>query len=309
MINTERADWRRGAEAAYRYRQRKGDLDVPYEHVEDAGAFPLGRWLSDQRRAYRAGTMTGERAAELERLGVVWDTADAGFEANLGAARAYHDLHGTLAAPQGAAIMDVQVGQWLTNIRRPGGLGKDPVRAERRAAQLAAVDPDWNPAVLGWTVDWQRHYAYLAQLLAEGARLTAVVPGVTRHGDDVGRWLATQRRNWGRLNAEQQRRLGALGVGPQKAARARKAPAKTTTEPGPQAGGPRAGGTAFQNGLQALTQYIAREGRMPGRGAVEELPDGPHRVGIWIGNQKTRRDRLDATQLAALAELGVDWAQ
>ncbi|MFD5883296.1 DEAD/DEAH box helicase [Streptomyces yangpuensis] len=304
VIHTERQDWRRGAEAAYRYRQREGDLEVPYEHVEASGAFPLGRWLSDQRRAYRAGTMTGERAAELEELGIVWDTADAGFEANLGAARAYYDLHGSLAAPRGAAIMDVQIGQWLTNIRRPGGLGKDPVRAERRAAQLAAIDPDWNPAVLGWTVDWQRHYAYLAQLLAEGARPASVVPGVTRHGDDVGRWLATQRRNWDRLNAEQQRRLGALGVGPQKAARARKTPMKTTT-----AARPRAGGDAFQKGLQALTQYIAREGRMPGRGAVEELPDGPHRVGIWVGNQKARRDRLDATQLAALAELGVDWAR
>ncbi|WP_033227233.1 DEAD/DEAH box helicase, partial [Streptomyces virginiae] len=298
VINTERQDWRRGAEAAYRYRKREGDLDVPYEHVEEAGAFPLGRWLSDQRRAYRAGTMTGERAAELEGLGVVWDTADAGFEANLGAARAYYELHGSLAAPRGAAIMDVQVGQWLTNIRRPGGLGKDPERAERRAAQLAAIDPDWNPAVLGWTVDWQRHYAYLAQLLADGARPAAIVPGVTRHGDDVGRWLAAQRRNWDRLNTEQQRRLGELGVGPQKAPRARKAPKAAA------ASGPQAGGTAFQKGLEALQQYIARKGGMPGRGAVEELPDGPHRVGIWIGNQKTRRDRLDATQLAALAHLG-----
>lgn len=51
-----------------------------------------------------------------------------------------------------------------------------------------------------------------AQFLAEGARLTAVGPGVTRHGDDVGRRLAAQRRNWDRLNTEQQRRLGELGV-------------------------------------------------------------------------------------------------
>lgn len=49
-------------------------LDVPYEHVEAEGPFLLGRRLSDQRRAYRAGAMTGERAAELEELGIVWDT-------------------------------------------------------------------------------------------------------------------------------------------------------------------------------------------------------------------------------------------
>ncbi|MFJ9766182.1 helicase associated domain-containing protein [Streptomyces erythrochromogenes] len=47
--------------------------------------------------------------------------------------RAYYELHGSLAAPRGAAITDVQIGQWLTNIRRPGGLGKDPVRAQRPA--------------------------------------------------------------------------------------------------------------------------------------------------------------------------------
>ncbi|MYV74550.1 DEAD/DEAH box helicase family protein [Streptomyces sp. SID1046] len=302
VINTERQDWRRGAEAAYRYREREGDLDVPYEHVEIAGAFPLGRWLSDQRRAYRAGTMTGERAAELEELGIIWDTADAGFEQNLGAARAYYDLHGTLAAPRHATALDQAVGQWLTNIRRPGGLGKDPVRAARRAAQLAAIDPDWNPAMLGWTVDWQRHHAYLTQLLTEGARPATIVPGVTRHGDDIGRWLATQRRNWDRLNEEQQHRLATLGV--KVASPARKTAVKTTTASGPQAGG-----DAFQKGLQALQQYIAREGGMPGRAVVERLPDGTeHRTGIWISNQKARRHRLDQAQLAALAEAGVGWA-
>ncbi|MFE5556556.1 helicase associated domain-containing protein [Streptomyces sp. NPDC056544] len=104
------------------------------------------------------------------------------------------------------------IGQYLTNIRRPGRLGKDPGRAQRRAAALTAIDPDCNPRELGWTVDRQRHYACLAQLLAEGARLTAVVPGVTRHGEDIGRWLTTQRRNWEQLNEEQQRRLATLGA-------------------------------------------------------------------------------------------------
>ncbi|KOU22544.1 helicase associated domain-containing protein [Streptomyces sp. WM6368] len=147
-------------------------------------------------------------------------------------------------------------------------------------------------------MDWQRHYAYLAQLLAEGARPAAIVPGVTRHGEDVGRWLASQRRNWDRLNEEQQRRLGELGV--RKAPRARKAAAKTAAAPGP-----RAGGEAFQKGLQALQRYVAREGGMPGRAHIEHFPDGPHRT----GNQKARRGKLDQAQLAALTDLGVEWAR
>ncbi|GLX41393.1 helicase [Streptomyces roseochromogenus] len=300
VFNTERQDWRRGVEAAFRYREREQHLEVPYDHTE--GPYPLGRWLSDQRRAFRAGTMTGERAAELEELGIVWDTADAAFEQNLAAGRAYYELHGTLAAPRGAAILDVQIGQWLTNVRRPGGLGKDPVRAARRAAALAAIDENWNPAEHGWTVDWQRHYAYLTQLLAGGARIEDVAPGVTLHGEDIGRWLATQRRDFTKLNEEQRARLGELGV--RKAVRARRAPAKTGTTAGPGASS-----QAFHSGVQALAQYVAREGRLPGRGVVEVLPDGvEHRTGIWLGNMKARRDRLDQAQLAALAHLGVDWA-
>ncbi|RKT02173.1 helicase-like protein [Streptomyces sp. 3211.6] len=303
VFDTERQDWRRGYEAAWRYREREGHLDVPYDHTE--GAYPLGRWLSDQRRAFRAGTMTGERAAELEALGIVWDTADAGFAENLAAAHAYYELHGTLAAPRHATALDKPVGQWLTNIRRPGGLGKDPVRAERRAAQLAAIDEDWNPGKRGWTVDWQRHYAYLAQLLAERARLAAVKPGVTRHGEDVGRWLATQRRNWNRLNTEQQARLGKLGVTPARVVHARTAPPKPAAAS--RAG---RGREAFDKGLQALQQYLEREGGgTPGRGHVERLPDGSeHRTGVWLANQRQRRDRLHPDQLQALADLGQEWA-
>ncbi|MFE3762500.1 helicase associated domain-containing protein [Streptomyces sp. NPDC059104] len=303
VFNTERQDWRRGVKAAFRYREREGDLQVTYDHTE--GPYPLGRWLSDQRRTFRTGQMTGERAAELEGLGIVWDTADAAFEENLAAVRAYHLLHGTLAAPRGAAILDVQIGQWLTNVHRPGGLGKDPARAARRAAALAAIDEDWNPSERGWTVGWQRHYAYLTQLLASGTRLDDVTPGGTLHGDDIGRWLATQRRDWARLNAEQQVRLGTLGITPARVVRARTAAA--AAGPTPTSG---RGAEAFHKGVTALAQYLEREGGgVPGRSHVEYLPDeGEHRTGVWLANQKQRRDRLDAAQLAALAGLGVDWA-
>ncbi|MFH8894209.1 MULTISPECIES: DEAD/DEAH box helicase [unclassified Streptomyces] len=301
VFNTERQDWRRGAEAAWRYREREQDLDVPYDHTE--GTYPLGRWLSDQRRAFRAGQMSGERAAELEELGIVWDTADQGFAENLAAARAYYELHGTLCAPRHATMLDRAVGQWLTNIRRPNGLGKNPVRARRRAEELAAIDRDWNPGQKGWTVDWQRHYTYLAQLLEEGVRLSAIVPGVTRHGEDVGRWLTTQRRDWDRLTEEQRARLAKLGV--KRAPRARRSAAKAAA-----AASSGRSSAAFRTGVQALAQYLEREsGGLPGRSHVEELPDGTaHRTGVWIANQKQRRDRLDPDQLTALAELGVGWA-
>lgn len=111
-----------------------------------------------------------------------------------------------------------------------------------------------------------------------------------------------QRRDWDQLGEEQQRRPATLGV--KKAPRARRAAAKTAP-----ASGPRVGGAAFLQGLEALTQYVAREGVLPGRAVVERLPDGTaHRTGIWYANQKARRDKLHPARLTALAELGVQRA-
>ncbi|MEU8837110.1 hypothetical protein [Streptomyces sp900116325] len=48
---------------------------------------------------------------------------------------------------------------------------------------------------------------------------------------------------------------------------------------------------------------------MVGRRHVEELPDGTSvRLGVFLSNQKNRRDKLTEHQLATLAELGYDWA-
>ncbi|MFE3144250.1 Helicase associated domain protein [Streptomyces scopuliridis] len=300
IIDTEGQNWTRGYDAARRYFEREEHLEVPYEHTE--GAYPLGRWLSDQRRSYRAGTMPSTRADELEELGMVWDTADAQFEENLAAARAYYREAGTLAAPRNATAIDRPVGQWLTNCRRPGGLGKDPARAQRRAELLAAIDPDWNPGALGWAVDWQRSYTGLRALLEAGARLEEIQPGVTHRGDDIGRWTARQARDWQQLTDGQRERLRELGVEP--VVRPAAAPVqrglKTATGKGSD---------AFTRGVMALTQYIQREGRLTVPRGHSEVVDGiPVRLGVWVSNLKNRRDRLSEQQLAVLAELGLDWA-
>lgn len=83
-----------------------------------------------------------------------------------------------------------------------GGTGNDEDVARRRAEQLAEIDPDWNPGVLGWAVDWQRTYAAVAGL-------EEIVPGVTADGVDVGRSLQRQQRP-----SQPGRRTGAPPAGP-----------------------------------------------------------------------------------------------
>ncbi|MCR8945192.1 Helicase associated domain protein [Streptomyces sp. OUCMDZ-4982] len=305
VIDVEHANWKAGHRAAVAYFARVGDLAVPYGHRElmpQGHSFPLGRWLADQRRVFQAGVMAAERAADLEALGIVWEPGEVAWEENLAAARAYYAERGTLAAPVTATMLDKPVGQWLANCRKPGGLGKDPELAARRAAQLAGIDPDWNP---GWPVDWQRHLAGVEGLVAMGAALEEIVPGVTVEGADVGKWLARQRPHvvWAGLAEGQRARLTALGV----------VPLPPEPEKPVRASGRRAG--AFERGCAALAQYRERTGSVGpvSRSHVEVLagPDGAEvevKLGVWLSNVKSRRDKLTVEQLERLGGLGLEWA-
>ncbi|MER5587202.1 Helicase associated domain protein [Streptomyces asoensis] len=291
VIDTERQDWARGWAKLKAYVERVGNARVPYGHRE--GATPLGQWVAEQRRAYAAGQMTGQRARRLEQLGMVWSVTDERFQENLEAAKAYYDQHWTLCAPRTAVALNRPVGQWLSNLRRPGALDERP---EWKTA-LEEVDPDWNPS---WPAEWQRHYAALRELLREESAPSVVTPGVTVHGMDIGKWLARQRtpKVWQALADGQRERLEQLGITP---------PAPAPEAPGTA---PQKAVNAFEQGVAALAQYIQREGRtVVGRAHIEELPDGSAiRLGVFLSNQKTRRERLDAKQRAALAELGYTWA-
>jgi superfamily II DNA or RNA helicase len=291
VIDTERQDWGRGWAALRRFVEREAHARVPYDHKE--GAYPLGQWVAEQRRAYGAGQMTGQRAQRLEKLGMVWNTADERFQENLAAARVYYEQHWTLCAPRSATALDRPVGQWLSNLRRPGALADHP---EWETA-LREVDEDWNPA---WPADWQRHYAAVREMIVEESVLAYVEPGVTVHGMDVGKWLERQRQHavWQGLMDGQRERLEQLGVVPLPPEQ--EAPAKT----------PKGGPGAFERGVAALEQYKGRTGSVTvPRAHVETLPDGTEvKLGVFLSNTKSRRGKLTADKLQQLAALGLEWA-
>ncbi|MGW4984009.1 Helicase associated domain protein [Streptomyces mirabilis] len=287
VIDTEKQDWARGWAALKKFTEREQHARVPYGHKE--GAYPLGSWVAEQRRAYGAGQMTGLRAQRLEKLGMVWSLADERFQENLEAAKAYYDQHWTLCAPRSAVALSRPVGQWLSNLRRPGALDGHP----EWETVLKEVDEDWNPS---WPAEWQRHYAVLRELVADEEGQAEVLPGFTVHGMDIGKWLARQRtpKVWQALTGGQCERLEQLGI--------------TPLAPAPEE--PTRASTTFERGVAALAQYRARTGsvKVP-RAHVELLEDGAEvRLGVWIMNQKGRRAKLATDKLSALAALGLEWA-
>ncbi|MFB9351552.1 Helicase associated domain protein [Streptomyces heliomycini] len=316
--------WLEGYQALLRWRKENeitGLYAVPYGAEVQVGAtksFPLGRWVHQQRKALRAGELEPRRKELLDapEAGTVWEPGEEAWEAKLAAFRSYRRATGHLA-PRQDAVWDgpvgggpVPIGQHITNLRRKGGLGKDPKRAAVRAQQLTAIDPDWN---CPWPLNWQRHYRHLADLAADEADgvLPDIAPGVLFDGDDIGRWLQRQKQPtaWKLLSTEQQERLTKLGLKPVQAPTLSPAAGRATKSPGKAQ-------QAFQRGLAALAQWIEREGadRPVPRGHAEEITvDGEVeptvvKLGVWTSNTRARRDKLTQEQLEALRELGVEWA-
>ncbi|MET9671409.1 Helicase associated domain protein [Streptomyces sp. NPDC006475] len=314
VIRPDATVWLEGWQALRTWRAAQGITGrhaVPYETTVTVNGSPfnLGSWIHEQRRTYRAGLLDEHRRELLDEAGMVWEPGDEAWEKKLSALRSFHRAHGHLAPRQDAVWEDtesgeselVPVGQHMANLRRTGGLGKSTDRAEQRAAQLGWIDPEWN---CPWPLDWQRHYKVLADLVDADGMLPVIEPGVLFEGDDLGKWIARQSRDWALLSEEQQQRVERLGIEP--------AP-KPSPTPAVRAETKRPVTAAFQRGLSALAQYIAREGtttvRRPHRETI--VIDGREHelaLGIWYANQKQRRDKLTEPQRDALAELGVEWA-
>ncbi|MFD3932658.1 Helicase associated domain protein [Streptomyces sp. NPDC058614] len=312
--------WLEGYQALLRWRAENeitGLHAVPYDVETEVGVtkdFPLGRWVHQQRKALRAGELEERRKTLLDapEAGMVWEPGEEAWESKLAALRSYRRATGHLAPRQDAVWGEgeamVPVGQHMANLRRKGGLGKDPERATARSAQLTAIDKDWN---CPWPLDWQRHYRVLADLVDADGVLPEIQPGVLMDGDDLGKWLERQKQpgTWAQLSTEQQERLSGLDVQPLEAP----SPAPLATR---ATKGPGKAQQAFQRGLAALAQWVEREGahRPVPRGHSEEIVvDGEAepvlvKLGVWVSNTKSRRDRLAQEQLDALRELGVEWA-
>ncbi|MFB7484478.1 Helicase associated domain protein [Streptomyces anulatus] len=313
--------WLEGYQALIRWRAENaitGVHAVPYDTEVEVGVtkdFPLGRWVHQQRKARRAGELEERRKVLLDapEAGMVWEPGEEAWENKLAALRSYRRATGHLAPRQDAVWGEgeaiVPIGQHMANLRRKGGLGKDPERAAERSAQLSAIDEDWN---CPWSLNWQRHYRVLADLLDADGTLPYIAPGITYDGDDIGTWRWQQQKAGvqAQLMPEQRERLAALGIPVTEPASPAPAAPRTTKKPGPSKAQ-----AAFQRGLAALTQWKEQEGDRPvPRSAVVEVAvDGeaepvPVKLGVWISNTRARRYRLNNDQLTALASLGLEWA-
>ncbi|MFI2619512.1 Helicase associated domain protein, partial [Streptomyces sp. NPDC018584] len=329
VLNPEHEHWRRGVEAAVIYTRLHGDLKVPFTYrvpggedqaVEAEGwpaslaGFPLGQWTADARRFYARGRLDEDRVAQLEKLGMIWSHFDVAWEEGLSAARGWAAEHGHLLAPLDATYQGYRVGIFLKNARAAArkAQGIEQRRAEglpvqsaagalsdERREQLEDIDASWCPS---WPVTWQRCFHLVRMHLDAGEALPTETGDVVRQGEDLGRWVQTVRLGWDQLTTVQQWMCEhILGIEP---ASDNEKPKRRRTQ-----------ADKWAMNYEAARQFYEREGHLQvPRKWVERIAVGEgqeereHKLGAWIGNQRSRAATLTPERMEQLSAIGMRWS-
>lgn len=271
---------RQGLASLQAFHDLYGHIDVPRDYTDPYG-FATGAFVHNQRCAYRAGELTNDPAwvAELEALGITWNTHDAAWQGNLAAIRAYHAQHGHLAIPTSEPGGTFLAGQ--RSLASRGQLDTE------RLDELNAIDPQWQ---LPHGADWTRKYHRLAAYIGAGndpARITHdTVIGTMK----AGTWVARQLAIWNDLTPEQRDLLARIHVTPSST------PAAATT-PGKRR-------RTFHQMADLLSLFVEREGRLPGARDFMTLEGEKVMIGPWLTKTRTkaRAGALGPQQTAALKE-------
>lgn len=210
--------WAKGLEAAKRYRQQYGDLQVPSAY-KDADGFALGNWIRNTRSRFGSGGLKESQIRELDALGMVWNSIDAKWERCYAEAALYYEKHGSLnLAPKYVSPSGIRLGAWVENQRAyylKGELSDDKIRRLEAIGMLweGRNDRQWLKAYEAATRYFQQYgdlnvpYQYVSP---EGIRLGYWV--VRQRAAYKGRFSIEKKTNRKPLSYERKRLLDAIGM-------------------------------------------------------------------------------------------------
>jgi superfamily II DNA or RNA helicase len=134
--------WTSGLAALTAFHAEHGHLNVPAEALLPGGK-SVRAWIQARRQERREGALPADRIAALDRLGMVWEPYQAGWEQGLAALAAFYAEHGPGATlPRDHQVNGINLERWAVNRRKDRAAGRLP--ADRIAA-LDQVGMVWDP--------------------------------------------------------------------------------------------------------------------------------------------------------------------
>jgi hypothetical protein len=186
--------WMRAYQEACAWHQQHGHLEVPAD-VRTADGTGLATWLTNQRSAWRNGTLAAGRIALLEKIGAGQDASEERWM------RRYHQLTSALASCGGQRYLPPGSPEavWLENQRaahRTGTLSADKITLLENAGIVLRRADMWHSA-----------YQALAEFHAAHGHTRVPRRTLTPAGIDLGAWVISQRARKDQLTGEQIRLL------------------------------------------------------------------------------------------------------
>jgi hypothetical protein len=192
--NALESAWEEGFRHLRTYHEREGHCRVPVAHIE--GGFPLGRWVSVQRRNDR---LPAERRQRLGELGFVWGILSNQWEEGFRYLKIYHERERHCRVPVAHIEGGFRLGRWISNLR----LGNTQISEEQRQ-RLDDIGFVWDVR----SNQWEEGFRYLKIYHEREGHCrvpVAHIEGVFR----LGRWVDNQRTR--PANEERRQRLDDLG--------------------------------------------------------------------------------------------------
>ena len=176
------------------YKAEHGDMYVP-----QSCSTGLGQWIANQKGNLERGELNPDRKRRLDEVGFVWGFRDTKWNEGFSELLSYKAEHGNVNVP---ANWPSGLGAWVNTQR---GRKKQGIISADQVQRLEAIGFDWEPLNSSWNAMFNELLEYKA------ANGHVNIP--QRPRTSLGVWVRHQRDSMkiGRLSAEQQSRLEAIG--------------------------------------------------------------------------------------------------
>ena len=213
------------------------------------------------------------RPLHLEEIGFVWDYLEHEWEKGFSYLKNYVEIHGNSLVPANFETSDgYKLGNWCRRQRRVG-----EKISLLRVKRLKALGFHWDK----FEYLWEKNLSYLEAYRDEHNDRWPQHDYKTPDGFFLGRWVVKVRGKKDKLSPEKIQRLDELGF------------VWNTIE------------EAWNRGFAYLKTYHKEHNDclVPSK---FETSDG-YKLGVWVGSQRTRRNKLTAEKIKRLDELGFAW--
>jgi predicted helicase len=256
------------------YKQREGNCLVPVTYRGPTSGYRLGSWVSVQRK--NKDTMSPDRRARLDVLGLVWDPFAAQWEEGCRFLERYRQDKEDCLVPRSYhdPASGYPLGQWVGGQRA----AQDTMPPERRE-RLDALGFVWDP----FAAQWEEGVCSLERYRQDkGDCLVPISYHDPAEDFRLGQWVGDQRTAQDTMPPERRERLDALNFVWDAVA------------------------AWWEEGFHCLERYCKERGDclVP---RVYRDPASGYQLGKWVSGQRRAKDAMPPKRRERLDALGFVW--